>query len=140
MLREPDDRAVVIGVDSPDLPDDTLRLALGALARADAVVGPARDGGYYLIGLSGPRAELFTGVEWGSPRVLEQTRGRARSLGLRLEELRPWWDVDEPADLAALIARVLDARTRALCPATAAALVTLGFLPPHTTDAGRARA
>ena len=96
------DRVVVIGSDSPALPRHRLRNAFAALDRAEAVLGPARDGGYYLIGLRLPRAglsRLFRGIDWGTPRAFRQTRARLRAARLRLHLLPPGYDVDTAADL-----------------------------------------
>ena len=99
----------VIGTDCPFLePDDPL-LTAGALHRGDAdvVLVPAFDGGYVLIGVAGPRPELFARMDWGTERVLAQTRERARTARLRLLELAARRDIDRPEDLDAL-AGVLD--------------------------------
>ena len=96
--------AVVIGTDCPFLEPDALVRAAGALrsAGADVVLAPAFDGGYVLIGTDRPRPELFAGVEWGTDRVLAQTRERARAARLRFLELEAHRDVDRPEDLEAL--------------------------------------
>ena len=96
--------AVVIGTDCPFLEPGDLVRAAGALrsARADVVMAPAFDGGYVLIGMDRPRPELFAGVEWGTGRVLAQTRERAQAARLRLLELEARRDVDRPEDLEAL--------------------------------------
>src|SRR5262249_26894266 len=67
------DRAVVIGSDCPDLTPALVREALAALADVDLVLGPARDGGYYLIGLRRPSPDLFVGIPWSTDQVLAQT-------------------------------------------------------------------
>lgn len=91
---------MVIGADAPHLPAQALDEAASALARgADLVLGPAADGGYYLIGLKGAVPELFTGVAWGTATVLAETRARAHRLGLRTHLLPPSFDVDEAVDL-----------------------------------------
>jgi rSAM/selenodomain-associated transferase 1 len=95
--------AVLIGSDCPALRPADLRAALRALrAGADAVLSPAEDGGYPLIGLRRVSRRLFDGVSWGSARVLEQTRRRLARLGWRWTELRTLWDVDRPEDVARL--------------------------------------
>lgn len=95
--------AVLIGSDCPALRPSDLRAALRALrAGADAVLSPAEDGGYPLIGLRRVSRRLFDGVPWGSSRVLEQTRRRLARLGWRWTELRTLWDVDRPEDVARL--------------------------------------
>ena len=99
----------VIGTDCPFLEPDDLLLTAGALRRGDAdvVLVPAFDGGYVLIGVAGPRPELFARMDWGTERVLAQTRERARTARLRLLELAARRDIDRPEDLDAL-AGVLD--------------------------------
>lgn len=95
----------VIGTDCPFIePRDLVRVA-GTLqsAAADVVLAPALDGGYVLIAVDRPRPELFAGVEWGTSRVLAQTRHRVRTAGLRLLELEACRDIDRPDDLDALV-------------------------------------
>ena len=93
--------ALLIGSDLPTLPYAYVAEAARALAEsaADVVLGPAEDGGYYLIGLAQPASALFEGIAWGTDGVLEATRARARGLGLREHLLPPWYDVDTAADL-----------------------------------------
>lgn len=96
--------AAIIGTDCPFLePGDLVRSAgiLGS-SDADVVIVPALDGGYVLIAVDRPRPQLFEQVDWGSGRVLAQTRERARSARLRLQELEPRRDVDRPEDLESL--------------------------------------
>jgi len=107
-----DDRVLVIGSDSPTLPLEFIEQAMRELETADCVIGPALDGGYYLLGLRRANPRLFDGIEWSSPKVLEQTRDRAAELQLRVAELPPWNDVDEFADLA-----ILHAQLKTLGPA-----------------------
>jgi rSAM/selenodomain-associated transferase 1 len=91
--------AIVIGTDAPALDAGYLREAATTLQAHDAVIGPAVDGGYALLGLRRPAAALFDGIDWSTPRVLAQTRERLRRLGLTWAELAPLHDIDEPADL-----------------------------------------
>lgn len=107
--------AVLIGSDCPALTPADLRAAARALkAGADAVLSPAEDGGYALIGLRRVSRRLFDGIAWGGPAVLEQTRARLRRLRWRCKELRTVWDVDRPEDVARLRkARLLRASERA---------------------------
>jgi hypothetical protein len=94
-------RAALVGTDAPSLSRETVVRALSALDAADVVLAPSGDGGYSLIALGAPRPELFTGVEWGTPRVLEQTRARAAAAGLAAGEIEPLPDVDTLEDLRA---------------------------------------
>jgi len=91
-----------VGSDHPDLPLSRVHTAFDKLeAGADVVLGPAHDGGYYLIALRGKvlNRELFSGIEWSGPSVFDTTLHRCRSLGLRTELLQAAFDVDTPADL-----------------------------------------
>jgi rSAM/selenodomain-associated transferase 1 len=90
---------LLIGTDCPAQTVDDLRSAVDALAAADAVVQPAEDGGYVLIGMCRPHPVLFDQIEWGHSTVLAGTRARAREHGLRLAELPACWDLDRSEDL-----------------------------------------
>lgn len=97
--------AIVIGCDCPALGSHHLRDAAAALAGgADAVLAPAEDGGYVLIGLAGADARvfarLFERIAWGGPDVLAATRARLAGAGRHWHELDALWDVDRPEDLA----------------------------------------
>jgi len=96
--------ALLIGCDCPVLTPAYLHEAATALAcGADAVFGPAEDGGYVLIGLArAPRAQLFEAISWGTDTVMQDTRARLRQLGWCWRELAPLWDVDRPEDLLRL--------------------------------------
>lgn len=93
---------VLIGSDSPTLPSHLLRVAQRLLQTHDVVLGPAEDGGYYLIGMNAPRAALFRGVDWGQDTVLQQTLTRAAMAGLTVATLPYWYDIDTAQDLARL--------------------------------------
>ena len=94
---------VIVGSDCPALTADYLDRGLQALyAGIDVVLGPARDGGYVLIGLRKHSSELFREIAWGGREVLRQTLSRARESGLVHQLLEPSWDVDEPDDLPLL--------------------------------------
>lgn len=98
---------LLIGSDCPALQPAHLIAAASALlaeegAGNDAVLIPADDGGYVLIGLRCSQPRLFAGVDWGSGRVMAQTRQRLAELRLRWAELPALWDVDRPADLTRL--------------------------------------
>ena len=91
---------VVIGSDCPALAVADLRDAAEALRTHDAVIAPAEDGGYVLIGLSASVPGLFDGIAWGGSAVMAATR--ARLAGARWKELGTRWDVDRPEDYARL--------------------------------------
>lgn len=96
-------RVLIIGTDAPSLPLERYQQALTALASHDLVLGPALDGGYYLIGLTRPIPDLFTGIPWSTEQVLALTQEKAGALGLKTALLAPWRDVDTIDDLQALI-------------------------------------
>ncbi len=95
------DAACVLNSDSPTLPTDYLRQAATYLSQPGdrAVLGPAEDGGYYLLGLKRAHAHLFAGIAWSTDQVAAQTRARAREAGVELAELPAWYDVDDPPSL-----------------------------------------
>ena len=90
---------LVIGTDCPALTPDVLREAAAALREHDAVVIPAEDGGYVLIGLRRPVHAVFQHVEWSTDRVMAQTRRQLQAAGLTWRELAPLWDVDRFEDV-----------------------------------------
>lgn len=92
-------RVLLMGSDAPALRAPVLHAALRALDSADAVFVPARDGGYVLVGLCREAPMLFEGMTWSTPQVMQHTRVRAAAAGLRVAELAPLPDIDEPADL-----------------------------------------
>lgn len=95
--------AILMGCDCPALQPADLRRAAGWLASgARAVIGPSRDGGYYLIGLRRPVLDLFTDMPWGTERVLAETRDRLRRAVHSWHELPEYHDIDRPEDLAHL--------------------------------------
>ncbi|WP_448571842.1 TIGR04282 family arsenosugar biosynthesis glycosyltransferase [Trichothermofontia sp.] len=93
------ERAVLIGTDCPDLTAAHLRAALAALAAHDLVLGPAQDGGYYLIGLRQPVPALFTQIPWGTATVAARTLAIAARAGLSVHCLPVLADIDRPEDL-----------------------------------------
>ena len=94
---------VLIGTDCPTLTTHYLHQALDALQQgAHAVLGPAADGGYVLIGARQSPASLFSGIPWGTASVLNETRTRLRNLEWQWQELTELWDVDRPEDLPRL--------------------------------------
>jgi len=92
-------RVVLIGSDVPWLTREAVLQAFAALDWHDLVLGPARDGGYYLIALNRPRPQLFQGVPWSTPAVLAATVELASGLGLSVHRLEVLSDVDTPDDL-----------------------------------------
>jgi len=98
--------AILVGTDTPDLHADDLAEAACALRDGtDVVLGPAEDGGYWLIGLRNPIAALFDAMPWSTDDVLGITRSRIAARDLRAHELSVRADIDRPEDLARLLAR-----------------------------------
>lgn len=89
-----------IGADAPDLSPALLQAAAAALAHADAAVGPAEDGGYWLLGLARPVPGVFADIDWGTAAVCEQTLDRLRAAGVAPALLPILADCDRPEDLA----------------------------------------
>ncbi len=92
-------KVVLIGTDCPGLGEPIVETAFRALEQNDLVLGPAGDGGYYLIGLRSPQPALFQGISWGTGQVLAQTLARAKDLELRMSLLEILDDIDRPDDL-----------------------------------------
>lgn len=90
---------VLIGTDCPDLNAQLLAQAFQSLEQHDLVLGPAEDGGYYLIGLRRLIPELFIGISWSTAEVLQQTQSIARNIGLAVAYLPLLSDIDRPEDL-----------------------------------------
>ena len=136
LLGEGHDCVVLVNADSPTLPPLLLSAALAALrAPGDRVVlGPATDGGYYLIGLKRPHARLFQDVPWSTSGVLAATRRRAAEIGLQIAELPLWYDVDD-AETFTLLREELSGRlpaftTEGIAPGPARA--TRRFFMQHS--------
>lgn len=102
------EQAILIGSDIPDLPADIIRKGFDALGSKDVVIGPSRDGGYYLIGFrsAGFRPAVFDGVEWSTSSVFSRTRVLLAQNRLSFEILPQWDDVDTFNDLERLLDRV----------------------------------
>ena len=105
LLQRGHDAVCVLNADSPTLPTRLLLAAQAALAVPGdrIVVGPAEDGGYYLLGMKHPHENLFARIAWSSDRVAAQTRERAAEANIPVVELEMWYDVDEPVALRRLL-------------------------------------
>lgn len=91
---------MLVGSDAPDLSAAHLRRAVGALERAPVVIGPAEDGGYWLLGLAAPAPHLFTDMPWSTDRLFDATVARAVEHGDTPRLLPMLADLDRPEDLA----------------------------------------
>jgi rSAM/selenodomain-associated transferase 1 len=87
-------QVVLVGVDSPTLPLSYIEEAFSKLDRADLSLGPATDGGYYLLGCSSRIPPIFENITWGQPNVLKDTIARLQNSSWKLDLLPPWYDVD----------------------------------------------
>lgn len=102
----------LVGTDVPSLPLTHYREAVEALTRHDLVLGPAQDGGYYLIGMTTPHPKLLEDIPWSTDQVLTLTQQKAKVEGLNLTLLPVWKDVDTIEDLHALIEDCAADKTR----------------------------
>lgn len=93
-------RTVVVGTDCLSITEETITETLQYLDKKDMVIGPAEDGGYYLLGLSRYMPELFDSVDWSTDKVFRQTVEKARRLGLSYTTLEPLKDLDEYSDMS----------------------------------------
>jgi rSAM/selenodomain-associated transferase 1 len=108
LLRRGHRAVVVLNSDSPTLPTELLVQTAEALAQPGerAVLGPAADGGYYLLGLKAAHRRMFEDIDWSTERVARQTKERAREIGLDLHVLPTWYDVDDVGALRMLHAEL----------------------------------
>jgi hypothetical protein len=102
-FAEGEERVVVVGSDCAALTPDLIRQAAGSLDANDAVLGPAVDGGYYLIGQRAPGADLFTGIPFSDPHTTNATRERLAAHAMCWSELAELPDIDNAEDLEALL-------------------------------------
>jgi rSAM/selenodomain-associated transferase 1 len=129
-LREGADAVVFLGTDSPTLPVAFVGQAFAELERADVALGPATDGGYYLLGCGRRVPPIFDGIAWGGSRVLADTVARLADQSWRLALLPPWYDVDTPHSWEMLrghVAALRRARIDPQLPHTEALLGESGF-------------
>ena len=105
LLAAGHDVVVLVNADSPTMPFELIRDAIAAAREPGdrVVLGPATDGGYYLIALKMAHRQLFEDIAWSTAAVLQQTLARAREIDLETRLLAPWYDIDDAASLAELI-------------------------------------
>jgi rSAM/selenodomain-associated transferase 1 len=96
------ENVLLVGADCPELDRERLGAAAAALAEHDAVLHPAQDGGYVLLGLRRFAASVFTGIAWSTPAVAAETLSRIKALGWSVNLREPLIDIDEPSDLDSL--------------------------------------
>ena len=97
-------QVMVIGSDCPDITSEDIDAAWSALKENDLVLGPATDGGYWLIGLRQPQPALFQNIPWSTATVFQETVARAKAVGLSVKLLRQLRDVDTAQDWHAFLA------------------------------------
>jgi glycosyltransferase A (GT-A) superfamily protein (DUF2064 family) len=122
-------KKVLVGVDSPTLPLSYIEEAFAKLEQADLVLGPATDGGYYLVGCTGRVPPIFENISWSRPTVLEDTINLLKNTDWRLDMLPPWYDVDTLNDWRMLrghLAALRQAGIKAGLPCTEALAMELG--------------
>jgi uncharacterized protein len=129
------DRVVLIGTDCPGITTELLAQAFADLQTRDLVLGAALDGGYYLIGMRRPQPELFSGIEWSTQRVFQQTIEIATKLSLSIALAPKLADIDRPEDLALIFGRGWEVKISIVIPAIneastiATVLTHIGDLP-----------
>jgi rSAM/selenodomain-associated transferase 1 len=140
LARYASEGGVIIGSDIPSLPITRLDRSRRLLSEYELVVGPALDGGYFLVGARGAVPKIFTAIRWGGPLVFAHTIRHVRRAGIRYARAPFWYDVDSGTDLLLLSAH-LSGRGRvgaslqasmplersSPCPATARLLKHLGL-------------
>lgn len=94
------EQAVVIGTDCPEITPNYVHEAFLRLSQVDAVIGPAHDGGYVLLGLQRFSPELFVNINWSTDQVLSKTREKLHALGWKWDELQTLRDIDTADDLS----------------------------------------
>jgi rSAM/selenodomain-associated transferase 1 len=129
-------RVLVVGTDAPTLSPTTYSQGISLLLQHDLVLGPALDGGYYLIGLTRPIPEVFADIPWSTDQALAMTKQKADLLGLKTALLPPHRDVDTIEDMLALLeeeepAPRLSTRTAAALRLVAERLKTRTTTFPH---------
>lgn len=93
-FQEGANKVVIIGTDCPGITPDIIEEAFQELSYCDIVLGPAVDGGYYLIGLSKKLTFLFEGINWSTPQVLKETIKKIHDAGFSYKLLRKMYDID----------------------------------------------
>jgi hypothetical protein len=116
---------LALGTDSPGLPAWIVEAAWASLTHHDAVLGPAVDGGFYLLGLRRVEPGLLSELPWSVPSTFAATAARLRARGYSFDTAASWFDVDEVGDLSRLTEAIAQRHLEAPC--TVAALASLGL-------------
>ena len=122
---------VLVGTDSPTLPLEFVDQAFDRLEGAEVVLGPATDGGYYLVGCAGRVPPIFEGIAWGESRVLAETIARLSDPACRLAMLPPWYDVDTLDDWRMLVGHLAALRRAGIDPRAPNVEALAGTRPPE---------
>ncbi len=124
LLRLGFESVCLIDSDSPTVPQRIYQQAAQLLSESGdrIVLGPSEDGGYYLIGLKKPHRDVFQRIDWSTEHVLSQTVQRAAEIGIPVEFLPTWYDVDDRFTLTRLCKELLGGNSK----------VTAGYAAPHT--------
>lgn len=99
---------LIIGADTPGLPRNRLEMAKQLLESHDGAIGPARDGGFYLLALKNCPRNLFKNLPWGTDDTCKKTRQRLAEHGLNIATLETWFDVDRPKDVGDLLGLIVN--------------------------------
>jgi rSAM/selenodomain-associated transferase 1 len=102
LFKEGYERIIIMDSDSPNLPSRFISEGLKMLNKADLVLGPCEDGGYYLVGLSSNMPQIFQEIPWSTSEVTEFTVKKAKALDKRISLLEKWYDVDTIEELKRL--------------------------------------
>lgn len=123
------ERVTIIGSDCPKVTTRDIKASWAALGAHDLVLGPAKDGGYWLIALRGPQRALFEGIHWSTDRVLRETLDRAAAAQQRVQLLRELEDVDTEAQWRAFLSEVASPTTPAGAEGCVPASPSFGVSP-----------
>jgi rSAM/selenodomain-associated transferase 1 len=107
-------KALIIGADIPDISCKMLEEAFGLLDESDVVLGPSKDGGYYLLGMKEQNNFLFSGIDWGSKKVLTQTLHKLNEKRRKIKILKKLNDIDTKADLEYWLKNEVDSKLKAI--------------------------
>ena len=130
------ERVVLVGADSPDLPTSLVEDAFQRLRDCPVVIGPSADGGYYLIGAARDVPPIFDHMPWSTSSLGECTIRRLTKAGIGFSLLPPWRDVDDHADLVALYERLTPSVTEADAPLRQLRQTIARWAPPAVSATG----